>query len=305
MSRLAAITATRGLGFIDQWAWRLGFGASGLGRGPRLRFHADVGRPAKAGRYIEIEIGLGEINRRAIAPREDQGHRTKDIEPRTDQGPRTKDGPRTKHQVPSTKRSRASGCENRPSNNRRPLGARHARGAFAAERPIEEALAPKLERDDGPELKADVAPALVEPQQLLEVSHVEQASLPAAIREQQITRKRRQLSPEPRGERHGKAMFGTVDDVVWKNAAHRLFEEVLRGAAMQTQTRGQLRRKLDDVMIEQWRPCLDRVRHRHAIDFGQDVERQVVIEVAVLGGGDPVAAVFAKVRQRRGPRIAG
>ena len=37
--------------------------------------------------------------------------------------------------------------------------------------------------------------------------------------------------------------------------------------------------ELHELVVEQRRPRLDRMRHRHPIDLGQDVERQVAIEI--------------------------
>ena len=63
------------------------------------------------------------------------------------------------------------------------------------------------------------------------------------------------------------------------------------------------RGELHQLVIEQRRPRLDRVRHRHPIDLGEDVERQVVLQIAVLNRAKPVAALWLQAGERRAPRV--
>ena len=51
---------------------------------------------------------------------------------------------------------------------------------------------------------------------------------------------------------------------------------------MQVIARGNARRELNEVMIQQWYASLDGMGHAHPIDLGQDVARQICLHVQIL-----------------------
>ena len=71
-------------------------------------------------------------------------------------------------------------------------------------------------------------------------------------------------------------------------AAHRALEQGLPFAVLELKVRRDGGRELDEPVIEQRHPRLDRVGHAHPVDLGQDVERQVAVEIGVLQGRQPV-----------------
>src|SRR5436305_13114296 len=83
---------------------------------------------------------------------------------------------------------------------------------------IEEPAAPELERQNRPQVQIEIAPPLVQPQQLLDVADVEEPAVTAPLRQQQPARKSGELAPEPPCEWYGEAIIRTIDDEIGENA---------------------------------------------------------------------------------------
>ena len=122
-------------------------------------------------------------------------------------------------------------------------------------------------------------------QQPVDVARVEETPLAARVGDQQVAGEPGEVAPEPMRQRHGKAVLGPVDDVVRKHAAHRTLEQILRRAVAQAEARRNRGRELHQPVIEERRPRLEGMRHRHPIDLGENVERKVRVEIAVLHRG--------------------
>ena len=114
----------------------------------------------------------------------------------------------------------------------------------------------------------------------------------------------RQRPPEPATEGNGEAALGARDDGLGQYPAHRALEQGLALAVLELKLGRDGGRELDELVIEQRHPRLDRVGHAHPVHLGQDVERQVAVEIGVLqaptaSGPDPSHA--ARARPSRDP----
>src|SRR5262245_52480870 len=99
---------------------------------------------------------------------------------------------------------------------------------------------------------------------------------PAALAEQQAAHDAGGFSAEAVYERGRESLLPAIDDRVGKNAAERLLEDVLGRAAAHLQLRWDGGGELYQLVVEQRNARLDRMRHAHAVDFGEDVEGQIV-----------------------------
>ncbi len=83
----------------------------------------------------------------------------------------------------------------------------HASRLRAFEGDVEEPAAPQLERQNRPQVQIEIAAALVQPQQPLDVADVEESALAAGVRQQDVARESEQLAAEPARQRHGEALL--------------------------------------------------------------------------------------------------
>src|SRR5438093_12198436 len=81
----------------------------------------------------------------------------------------------------------------------------------ARRRRAEEPSAPELERKDRPELEIEIAAAVVLTKHCFDVPRVEESSIPAAVRQQQVARELCKLAAEPSSQRHGEPVLRPVD----------------------------------------------------------------------------------------------
>ena len=124
---------------------------------------------------------------------------------------------------------------------------------------------------------------------MLDVCGPEYASPPACIREQEVPEEVCQLPSEPPAERNCKPTLRSVDDRIGQYPAHGPFEDVLSRAAAQHQLRRDRGGELDEFVIEQGGPDLERVCHAHPVDLDQDIHGQVTLQILVLHRREPVA----------------
>ena len=173
--------------------------------------------------------------------------------------------------------------------------------ASAAGVTIEEGAAPELERDQRPELeverscrrRAGAAGSRCRPARRCR----DAGWCPTAAARAPGRRADRGTSGRagPRSRACLRSRIGSR-----QHPLERALEDVLAGAAAQLQLGRHLGRQLDEDVVEQRHPRLDRVRHAHPIDLGQDVERQVALEIALLERREPVrSAVAAAARAQR------
>lgn len=75
------------------------------------------------------------------------------------------------------------------------------------------------------------------------------------------------------------ADFGPLEDCRRQPVFHQFFQNYLLLPAANLQEGGKLGGKLDDAMIQKWRPHFDGMGHAHAVAFRQNVVREVVFLV--------------------------
>src|SRR5438552_7352623 len=169
---------------------------------------------------------------------------------------------------------------------------------------VEERPAPQLEGDEGPDLEVQLASLVVAPQEALDVPRVEEAAPPGRLRQEQLADEGAQPAAEPAAQGDGKALLGPAEDRRGDEAAQRALEDVLARPSPQLQLGGDGGRELDELVVQQGHARLDRVGHAHAVHLGEDVEREVLLDVQVLERREPVPISRAQVGGRLPPGIA-
>src|SRR3989449_6670665 len=125
--------------------------------------------------------------------------------------------------------------------------------------------------------------------QLLDVGCVEYSASSARLRQQQLPEAVAELSSEPAPERDPKATLGPVKNLVRQESPQGAFEDILRRPVAQPELRRNRGGELYELVIEQRDARLDGMRHAHPVHFGQDVEREVALQIQGLEPGEPVA----------------
>src|SRR5882762_8649641 len=152
---------------------------------------------------------------------------------------------------------------------------------------IKEGPAPELEGNERPQVKVEIAPAVVSPHELLDVGRVEDPAPPAPLREEQVADEGTEPPSKPASERHGEPVLRPVDDLIRQDPAHGALEDVLRRLATQVELRRNRLSELDELVVEQRDPRLEGVRHAHPVHLGEDVQRKIALEVQVLERRQP------------------
>src|SRR5687767_4307760 len=129
---------------------------------------------------------------------------------------RLEQAPRQRRLGEATGRAPAPGPPGLREYRGLPRRRRHAsrRRLRTFERDVEKPSAPQLEGQNCPEMQIEIAAALVQPKQPLDITNIENASLTAGIRQKDIPRKPKQLSAEPACERNGKALLLAIDNFI-------------------------------------------------------------------------------------------
>src|SRR5881628_3713610 len=126
---------------------------------------------------------------------------------------------------------------------------------------VEEGPAPELEGNECPEVKVEIASAVVPPHELLDVGRVEDPAPPAPLRE---------------------------------DPAHGALEDVLRRPATQVELRRNRLSELDELVVKQRDPRLEGVRHAHPVHLGEDVQGEIALEIQVLQRRQPAPVGFGE-----------
>src|SRR6202034_1213398 len=84
-------------------------------------------------------------------------------------------------------------------------------------------------------------------------------------------------SAEPLMRGNIKAHFLAIENRWWKFVLHQFLQQQFLARTAHFQRVRQGGGKLDDAMVEKWRPHLDGMGHTHAIRLHQDVIGQIVI----------------------------
>ena len=124
-------------------------------------------------------------------------------------------------------------------------------------------------------------------QEPLDVTGVEDGPPPSGLTQQQLADEVVELTPEPGPQRNGEASLGPVDHGRGQHVRQGALQKVLGRAVAQPELGRDRRRKLDELVIEQWHPGLERMRHAHPVHLRQDVEREITHEIEVLKLGEP------------------
>src|SRR3990172_1220882 len=106
-------------------------------------------------------------------------------------------------------------------------------------------------------------------------NRVEIASLGEGARSEQLFSPVSQWTSKPRFNRDAKAHLRSFNQLTRYVLVEYLSEEPLAPSVAHFHAKWQLPRKLDDSMIEKWHARLQRDRHRGAIDFAEDVVREI------------------------------
>ncbi len=73
-----------------------------------------------------------------------------------------------------------------------------------------------------------------------------------------------------------KALLGAVQYTGGDFAAYEFAQDVLESTVVELEFFGDTRGKFDDAVIEKWRPNFERVCHRHAVAFIENVVGEVI-----------------------------
>ena len=108
---------------------------------------------------------------------------------------------------------------------------------------------------------------------------------------------------EPAGQRYGKALLRPVHEAARQPAGEGLLEDVLvPPPSRELVTSGKARCELDQLVIEEGRAALERVRHAGDVDLEQDVLGEVGGEVQVE---IPVENIVRGALEARGEIVDG
>src|SRR6476620_8260363 len=118
----------------------------------------------------------------------------------------------------------------------------------------------------------------------------EDARFPNISLTERFQKQRLQDGPEPVMRGNIEAFFAAPYDSFGQAILHQFPEHKLQASAADLEIFGKPRCELDDPVIQKRRPDFQRMRHAHAIDFGQNVVGQIVQlihakEAGQAGGG--------------------
>src|SRR5262245_21054733 len=92
-------------------------------------------------------------------------------------------------------------------------------------------------------------------------------------------------------QRNRETLLRSIQYTGGKNAFHRPLEKVLGGFSFELQFRWKSCGKLDQLMVEERFASLDRMGHAHSVHFRENVIGQVILDVEILKGRQPVDPV--------------
>ncbi len=158
----------------------------------------------------------------------------------------------------------------------RRLGTRGGRFSFAL--PTE-----SFEHQERPQRSAEVTDTrLMLRHDSLEEALVEDASVEKPRTEDRLAHALFERSPKPARERHRKAHFRPVEDVVRKVVLKRALEQELAFSASKLRLRRQRGCPLDELVVQNRHPHLERVSHAGPIHFREDVADEIGLEIEIL-----------------------
>ena len=117
---------------------------------------------------------------------------------------------------------------------------------------------------------------------------VEYTVLDEARLGEQVTDKGRQVGAHPQRQREAEALLFAVDQFARQVTPRHDLENVLQVATLQLHVAGDRGGELHHLVVHERWPALDRVRHRHAIDNGQQMIRHARVEVGIEHAVDDV-----------------
>ena len=148
---------------------------------------------------------------------------------------------------------------------------------------IEESAAPHLEGQRRPELQVQIAAAVRSAGAAVSTKRV--SRMPRWRQVSDSSTSRAKPASSPRNQRAiGTAKPCFCRSMIESGSTPRIacLNRYFVVPPLQAEPRRNRRRELHQLVVEQRRPRLQRMRHRHPIDLGEDVEREVVMEVAIL-----------------------
>ena len=119
----------------------------------------------------------------------------------------------------------------------------------------------------------------------LQLVYVEHARIRQCLSAQRRLDPFPERSPEPGAQRYGKSHLGTVEDVIAEMRFQRFLENILPFAATQLERGRKPRRPFDEFVIEQRHTHFQRMCHARPVDLGQNIARQIGLEIGVLHAG--------------------
>ena len=150
--------------------------------------------------------------------------------------------------------------------------------------------------------------------QTRDVLRIEQAAATQALWRQKVAGQRTQLAFQPFRKRHAKTLLAAPPDKSRHQTFGRAFQNIFRSVAVKFVVRRQRRREFSDAGIEIRRAHFQTNRHTRAIDFCQDVFRQIKLRIQALHALDHVvrvafgehpARIAVDIAVTRLPRVVG
>src|SRR3979409_1932403 len=96
----------------------------------------------------------------------------------------------------------------------------------------------------------------------------------------EVRRPRTKRPPQPGADRYVESLFRAIEEVAWQGAAEDLPQEPFALAMAHLRAVRQCPAELDNPMVEDRTTCLQAGRHTGAIEFHQNIARQILEHVA-------------------------
>ena len=121
---------------------------------------------------------------------------------------------------------------------------------------------PQLEYDEGPESQGVIAASAdVLANHSIDESAIEIPAFAGGPGAQHVGKEFAQVSAKPATDRNGEALFASVQDFLREKGRCRFFENVFLAAILDLEVRGDTGGKINDAVVEERHPRLDRMRH--------------------------------------------
>src|SRR5262249_37930389 len=154
---------------------------------------------------------------------------------------------------------------------------------------VEVLAGPQLQHHQGPEpIGVGARAAQVLTLEGLDRVGVEQAASPDALWRQELVHGRAQIVSEPLAERNHEPLLAMRQDLLRQDPRERGLEKPLQAPARHLVARRQAQALLDDPVVAEWCPYLERAGHAHPIGHGEEIVGKVGRQINAEGSVDGV-----------------